>query len=75
MRNENVLYLPFHVTQKPQVSFKNHSFPGSPGTVAKGRQLRDHAPWPTLHSMWYSDLNNPGEVQKSYKLTEHLMMA
>lgn len=36
VRNENVLYLPFHVTQKAQASIKTHGFPASPGAVAKG---------------------------------------
>lgn len=59
--------------EKMQIYFKNHGFPGSSGTVNKGRQLHGYESWPTLH-IWYPAHNNPGEVQKSSELVEHLVM-
>ena len=74
MRNANDLYPHFQFIQKMQVYLKSHGFPGSPGTINKGRQLHGHESWPTLH-IWHPDRNNPGEVQNSSRLIEHPVMA
>lgn len=60
--------------KKMQAYLKSRGFPGSPGTVNKGSRLHGHESWPTIY-FWYPDHNIPGEVQKSSKWTEHLVMA
>lgn len=74
MRNANVLYPHFQFIQKVQMYLKSHGFPGSLGTINKGRQLHGHESWPTQH-IWHPDHNNPVEVQKSSKLIEDPVMA